>query len=70
MLPSRLVHQPPLEHHHDAVGQLQQLVEIFADQQHGRAGVADGRDPAPDLGCRGNVQPGTGVLGYEHGHIA
>ena len=30
----RLEHDAPLAHHDDAVGQLQQLVEVFADQQH------------------------------------
>src|SRR5262245_4694445 len=70
MLPWRLVHQPTLEHHHDAVGQLQQLVEIFADQQHRGPRVADRGDPAADLRSRCDVEPGARVLRHEHGDIA
>jgi hypothetical protein len=32
-----------LAHHHDAVRQRQQLVQVFADQQHRAAAVAHGR---------------------------
>src|SRR4029434_3173588 len=33
------------EDDHDAVGELEQLVEILADQQHGRARISRGQDP-------------------------
>ena len=45
----RLVDEPAVEHDQDAVGQLEELVQVFADQQHRRPAVAR-RD---DLGgCR------------------
>ena len=36
----RLVDDPAVGHHDDAVGQLEDLVEVLADQQHRRAAVA------------------------------
>ena len=35
-----LAHNPPLVHDHDPVGQGADLIEIFADEQNGRAVVA------------------------------
>ncbi len=46
----------PFAHHDDAVGQVQQFVQIFADQQHRRAAVARGHQAAVDFGHRGEVQ--------------
>src|SRR5262245_42861360 len=44
-----LVHQAAVEHDQEAVGQLQQLVEVLAHQEHGGARVAGGDDPVVDL---------------------
>ena len=80
---ARLVDQRAVEHHHETIGELQKLVEIFADQQHGRAAIARRHDLGVDLRDRGKVETETriggdqnvdltGKLAGEHGalHIA
>ena len=42
-----------VEHHHDAVGKLQDLIEIFADQQHGGTSIARLNDARADFGDGG-----------------
>ena len=62
----RLVHQPAFEHHHDAIGELHQLVEVFAQEQHGGPCVSRRHDTPPDLGGGGHVEARARVLGDEH----
>ena len=57
----RLVDDAAVRHHDDAVGQLQDLVEVLADQQHRRAGVAGRHDPGADLGDGGEVEAEAGI---------
>ena len=49
------MHQLALEHHDDAVGQLEKLVQVLAGPRHGRAGVAHGDDAAGNRRRRGEV---------------
>src|SRR5262245_60219694 len=51
-----LVHEAPTEDDRDAVRELEQLVEVFADQEDGGAAVAGRQDPVVDLGHRREVQ--------------
>ena len=45
-----LVHDAAFAHHGDAVRQRQQLVQVFADQQHGTAAVAHVHQALVDFG--------------------
>src|SRR5262245_59753556 len=50
-----LVHEAPAEDDRDAVRELEQLVEIFADQEDGGAAVAGRQAPFVGLGHRSEV---------------
>ena len=65
-----LIDELAVEHHHDPVGQLQQLVEILADQQHGGAAVARLHDLGMDLGHRREIEPEAGIGGDQHLDVA
>src|SRR5437867_3716102 len=52
-----LVHDAAAEDDRDAVRELEQLVEVFADEQDGRAGISRRHDPIVDLGDRCEVEP-------------
>ena len=52
----RLQHDAAVRHDQQAVGEVEQFVEILADQQHRRAAVARGDDLAVDVGDRGEVE--------------
>ena len=47
-------HGAAVEGHH-SVGQLDELVHVRRDEEHGGALVAEGEDPAVDLGAGGDV---------------
>src|SRR6516165_5297355 len=51
-----LVDDASLRHHEDAIGQLEQLVEVLADQQHRGAAVARRHKLAADLRDGGDVE--------------
>jgi hypothetical protein len=55
------VNKPPFENDYNAVGEPEQLIEIFADQQHGRAAVANGDDLRVNLRRRREIEPETWV---------
>src|SRR5947199_2265394 len=58
-----LVHDASAEDDREAVRELEQLVEIFADEQDGRAAVSRRQDPVVDLGDRREVEPDHRVGG-------
>jgi hypothetical protein len=51
------VHDAAVTDDHDPVGQLEQLVEVLAHQQHGGAGIPRGQEAI--IGSRTAVQPGA-----------
>ena len=53
-------------HNDDAIGQLQQLVQVFADQQHGAPCVAHLDNAAMNFGHCGKVQAEHGVGSDQH----
>ena len=57
-------------HHGDAVGELEDLVEVLRHQQHGGAAVALLHDLRADLGDRGEVEPEAGVGDDQHVDVA
>ena len=61
-----LVHQPAAAHHHDAVGHMQQFIQVLADHQHRRALVARGHQPGMHLGHGGEVQAEHRVADQQH----
>src|SRR5699024_1623657 len=60
-----LAHDLSLEHDQDAVGHLQDLVEVRADEQHGAAGVPGLDHGVVDVPGGADVQPPGGVDGDE-----
>ena len=60
-LAGRLVDDPPFRHDEDAVRELEDLVEVLADQEHGRAGIACRDDARADLGDGGEIEPEAGI---------
>ena len=53
----RFVRDLAAMHHHDPVGEFQDLVQVFRNQQHGGACVARGHDPGARFRHRFDVQP-------------
>ena len=51
----------PVEHHHQAIREFEQFVEVFADQQHRGAAVTRGHDLGVNLRDRGEIQPEAGI---------
>ena len=51
--------------HDDAVGDLEDLLDVVGDEQHGRAGVGDGPRERPDLRRLGEAE-GRGRLVHDH----
>jgi hypothetical protein len=62
----RLVDQRAVEHHHQAVGEFQQLVEVFADQQHCGAAIARRHDLGVNLRDRGEIQAEARIGGDQN----
>src|SRR5258708_23697487 len=60
-----LVNELTVENDDDPVGQLEQFIEVLADQQHRRAAVADRHDLGVDLRDRGKIEPKAGI-GRDH----
>ena len=56
----RLVDDRALEHHADAVGKLEQFIQVLAEQQDGGARVARIHDLRADLAGGGEVEPEAG----------
>ncbi|GCC49433.1 hypothetical protein chiPu_0033481, partial [Chiloscyllium punctatum] len=65
-----LVDERAVEHHDQPIRQLQELVEVFADQKHRRATVAGGHDLGMDLRHRSEVEPEAGIGGDQHFDVA
>ena len=61
----RLISESAARHHQDAVGELEQLVEVLAHQQHGGTAVARRHDLAADHGHGGEIQAEAGIGGDE-----
>src|SRR5690606_27364958 len=57
--------QAPLGDHIKAVADLEQLVQLLADHEHGAAGVAQGQDLAPDLRRSPHIDPPGGLADDE-----
>ena len=53
-----------------AIGEFEQLVEIFADQQHRRAAVSRRHDLGVDLRHRREIQPEAGIGGDQDLDVA
>ena len=51
----------PVRHDDDAIGQLQDLVEVLAHQQHGGTAVAGLHDAGADLGDGREVEAEAGI---------
>ena len=66
----RLVDDPSVEHDDEAVGQLEQLVEILAHQQHGGAAIARRHDLRVDVGDRREVEAEHRIGGDQHIDLA
>ena len=65
-----LVHDRTFAHDHDAIGEREDFVEVGADEQHGRAGVARAHDARANLGHRGEIQAETRVGDDQQLHLA
>ena len=65
----RLVHELTVEHDDDAVGQLEQLVQILADEENRGAAVPGSHHLRADLRHRREVEPEAGVGGDQHFHV-
>ena len=62
------MHDPPFRHDQNTVGEVQDLVQVLADQQHGRPAVAHGQDPCPNLGHCRHVEAEARVCDHENPH--
>ena len=60
------MHQPPAAHDDDAVGHMQQLVQVFTDHQHCRAAVARRHQPRMHFGHGREVQAENRVADQQH----
>src|SRR5713101_4108446 len=58
---ARLVDQTAIEDDNDAVGELQELVEVLAHQEHRRAAVAHRDDLGVDLRDSREIEPEAGI---------
>ena len=67
---ARLVDQSAVEDNDDAVGELEQLVEVLAHQQHRCAAVAHLHDLGVDLRHRGEIEPEAGISRDHHIDLA
>ena len=65
-----LVDEPPVEDDHDAVGELEQLVEVLADEEHRGAAVARRHDLGMNLRDGGEVEAEAGIGGDHHVDLA
>src|SRR5216117_916732 len=66
----RLIHELAIEHDDHAVGQLEQLVEILADEENRRAAVAGPHHLRADLRDGRDVETETGVGSDQHFNVA
>ena len=62
----RIMDEPAVEHDDDAVGNLQDLVEIAAHQQHRGAAIACGDKLGVNLRHSGEIETEAGVGGDHH----
>ena len=59
----------PWRNHQDAVGQLEDFVEVFGDEQHGGAAIARLHDARADLGDRLEIEAEAGIGDDQHLHV-
>ena len=55
-----------MRHHHQAVTDFKQFVQLLADHEHGAAGIAQLQQFAPDLGGRAHVHAPGGLRDQQH----
>src|SRR4051812_2625680 len=65
----RLVDDSTFAHDQDAIGEREYFVEICADQEHGRAGVARAHDAGPNFSHGGEIQTKTWVGDDQEPHL-
>ena len=59
-----------MKHYDQAVGQFEQFVKIFADQQLSGAANASRHDLRVNLRDRGEIEPEAGIGGDQHFDVA
>ena len=59
-----------VKHHHQAIRQFEQFVEVLAHQQHRGAAIAGGDDLAVDVGDGGKIEAEDRIRGDQDVHLA